>query len=277
MASQRGRDGDELSVRLSRGDGTGEASGREEAGVEDQQVAGPRALSSGPGYLDSLYHHAGESPSHSYHADLYDDELEHLDLGVGPHSRSQSDVMTIEETYLNEDARVADLKDVEGAGGGVESAGGLGGTHREDPVSRWVEKTFTGEAPAVRTQRGGSEASGGVILMGVPPVVAPLSKKAQARKSTKMKMLSAQKKWLCVDDTGSADLVRFRRGVVETRCAMRDTRWEWTRCAAPGRLICDMCDALDRSACSLMDLRLLVFAGDAHKVGSDADAGDTAA
>lgn len=274
MASQRGRDGDEPSVGLSRGDGTGEASGREEAGVEDQQVAGPRALSSGPGYLDSLYHHAGESPSHSYHADLYDDELEHLDLGVGPHSRSQSDVMTIEETYLNEDARVADLKDVEGAGGGVESAGGLGGTHREDPVSRWVEKTFTGEAPAVRTQRGGSEASGGVILMGVPPVVAPLSKKAQARKSTKMKMLSAQKKWLCVDDTGSADLVRFRRGVVETRCAMRDTRWEWTRCAAPGRLICDV---LDRSACSLIDLRLLVFAGDAHKVGSDANAGDTAA
>ncbi len=274
MASQRGRDGDELSVRLSRGDGTGEASGREEAGVEDQQVAGPRALSSGPGYLDSLYHHAGESPSHSYHADLYDDELEHLDLGVGPHSRSQSDVMTIEETYLNEDARVADLKDVEGARGGVESAGGLGGTHREDPVSRWVEKTFTGEAPAVRTQRGGSEASGGVILMGVPPVVAPLSKKAQARKSTKMKMLSAQKKWLCVDDTGSADLVRFRRGVVETSCAMRDTRWEWRRCAAPGRLICDV---LDRSACSLIDLRLLVFAGDAHKVGSDANAGDTAA
>jgi hypothetical protein len=39
-----------------------------------------------------------------------------------------------------------------------------------------------------------------------------------------MKMLSAQKKWLCVDDTGSADLVRFRRGVVETRCAMRDAR-----------------------------------------------------
>lgn len=127
MASQRGRDGDELSVRLSRGDGTGEASGREEAGVEDQQVAGPRALSSGPGYLDSLYHHAGESPSHSYHADLYDDELEHLDLGVGPHSRSQSDVMTIEETYLNEDASVADLKDVEGAGAASSRRVGLGG------------------------------------------------------------------------------------------------------------------------------------------------------
>jgi hypothetical protein len=218
MASQEGRDQDELSVRLSLVDGREEA-GRDRTAVEDQQPAGPRSLSSGAGYLDHRFHHAGDSASHSYHADLYDDELEPLDLGMR-HSRSHSDVMTIEETYMNEDAGVDDVKDVEeaGSGGGsgsgtVEWRDGAEGTLREDPVSRWVEKTFSGEAPAVSTQRGGSEAAGGVILMGVPPVVAPLSKKATARK-TKMKMLAAQKKWLCVDDTGSAELVRCERNNV---------------------------------------------------------------
>lgn len=219
---QPGRDGDELSVRLSNVEEGSEGGGRERDGTghSDQQPAGPRSLPSGAGYLDHLFHHTGESPSHSYHADLYDDELEHLGLGRG--SRSHSDVMTIEETYMNEDAEAGDAKDVEGAGGAYGTYGAGDGTGerwdgaeetvREDPVSRWVEKTFSGEAPAVRTQRGGSEASGGVILMGVPPVVAPLSKKAMARKSTKLKMLAAQKKWLCVDNSGSTELVCCQLG-----------------------------------------------------------------
>lgn len=230
MSSHHGRDREELSLRLPSRPGEDAAGeGRDGAGptehVSDHQAGGPRSPASGAGYLDHVYHHTRDSPSHSYHADLYDDDLEHIDMG-GRHSRAHSDVMTIEETYMNEDADIDD-KDVEGAG----EPGRFGETsmrqwedgvdaQREDPVSRWVEKTFTGEAPAVRTHRGGKDAEGGVILMGVPPVVAPLSKKAMARKTTKIKKLAAQKKWLCVEDTGSTELVCF---------VFRPWLWLWSR------------------------------------------------
>jgi magnesium transporter len=103
------------------------------------------------------------------HSSLYDDYEEQ---------------QTIEQSYLEED-------------------------HQEqetfDPVSQWVEKTFTGESPAVETTNGGDS---GVILMGVPPAG---PKATRHKTNKKMPSLASQKKWLMMNKLGETDMVSLSK------------------------------------------------------------------
>lgn len=107
------------------------------------------------------------------HADLYDEYGEQ---------------QTIEQSYLQE--QVEDL---------VPSS--------FDPVSQWVEKTFSGEAPAVETTNGGDA---GVILMGVPPAV-PKVNTSRHKGAKKMTSITAQKKWLMMNKLGETDMVTLSK------------------------------------------------------------------
>ena len=186
------------------------------------------------------------------------------DVEVELRSRGHSDVMTIEETYLNEDEDV-EVRDVElfreeasmhrlfvddagededGGGGGGElpregehtiaSSSGpavgssvslVGGTlgsnsprkftDHLDPVSRWVANTLSGEEAAVRPL--GASDTHPPMLMGVPPAEENNGKGLNGKKGKTVRKgkvhakKSANKKWLCVDGTGSAELVTLTK------------------------------------------------------------------
>lgn len=102
--------------------------------------------------------------------------LEHSSL-YGDYEEQQ----TIEQSYLEEDHETF------------------------DPVSQWVEKTFTGEAPAVETTNGGDS---GVILMGVPPAG---PKASRHKTNKKMPSLASQKKWLMMNAQGETDMVTLSK------------------------------------------------------------------
>ena len=175
------------------------------------------------------------APSNLYAEDSSSD-------GSGAHSRlelraAHSDVMTIEETYLQEDAdvEVRDVERFEEASThqlfvddeeGEEGEEGRGGDGRAvpspkfgsdqqqetfDPVSRWVANTLTGDEAAVQMKAVRPGSDDGPVLMGVPPINPTGLKRGKATRKKMGAKVSSQKKWLCVDGTGSAELVTLTK------------------------------------------------------------------
>mmetsp|Transcript_11056 Transcript_11056/g.22082 ORF Transcript_11056/g.22082 Transcript_11056/m.22082 type:complete len:462 (-) Transcript_11056:532-1917(-) len=85
-----------------------------------------------------------------------------------------------------------------------ESAGNSNENLRQplDPVSDWVESTFSGDTPAVKTTDGAS----GVVLMGVPPALPKKSKKV-----VKKVPVPPQRKWLMMNTKGETEMVTLNK------------------------------------------------------------------
>ena len=193
------------------------------------------------------------TPSNLYAEDSSSD-------GSGAHSRlelraAHSDVMTIEETYLQEDADV-EVRDVErfeeasthqlfvddeegeegeegrgrgGDGGRAVPSPKFGSDQQQetfDPVSRWVANTLTGDEAAVQMKAVRPGSDDGPVLMGVPPINPTGLKRGKTTRKKMGAKVSSQKKWLCVDGTGSAELVTLTKADLTQTLGMqlRDLR-----------------------------------------------------
>lgn len=85
---------------------------------------------------------------------------------------------------------------------GYSKPEGNSNDNARDPVSDWVESTFSGDTPAVKTTDGAS----GVVLMGVPPALPKKNKKV-----VKKVPVPPQRKWLMMNTKGETEMVTLNK------------------------------------------------------------------